>query len=309
MLALGAGVATAQSLGEIARRERERRGTLTQHSPVLTNEDFQRRKILEPVREPIRESVAQPATPVAAPVIEAPVAAPVQVSLGEYARQLREQRAARLAASAPVVAVVPTPVTQPAPAAVTRTSAEPVRFRDTAGRPVLLGEYARQLRQQRQSREAAPQVAVKVDPTPPRVSLGEYARGLQIARKAKRLEIIESVGDVSASVVGVQRGDTLWKLSAFYLGRGDLWTTLWKANPQLSNPNLIRPGQVLRLPDTIQLARNTAPRPETTVVAGLNAAIAAAPFVPAAGSLKPPMQGISSRRSTAKESPGQGTAD
>ena len=272
MLALGAGVASAQSLGEIARRERERRGTLTQHSPVLTNEDFQRRKILEPVREPIRESVAQPATPVAELVIEAPVTTPVQVSLGEYARRLREQRAARMAASAPVVPVAHTPVPQIVPAPVISTfAADNVRFHDTAGRPVSLGEYARQLRQERQLREPAPQVAVKVDPAPPRVSLGEYARGLQIARKAKRLEIVKPVGDVAASVVGVQRGDTLWKLSAFYLGRGDLWTTLWKANPQLANPNLIHPGQVLRLPDAIQLARNATPRPETTVVAGLTA--------------------------------------
>jgi len=113
-----------------------------------------------------------------------------------------------------------------------------------------------------------------------RVSLGDYARGLQIARKAKRLESIESVPDVSTSVVGVQRGDTLWKLSAFYLGRGELWTTLWKANPQLNNPNLIHPGQLLRLPDATQLARNSAPRSETTVVAGLNIG-SAAQFVPA----------------------------
>lgn len=283
VLALGAGAASAQSLGEIARRERERRGTLTQHSPVLTNEDFQRRKILEPIRETVSESVAQPVTPVA----EAPVTTPVQVSLGEYARRLREERAARLRQQDDVrVAAAPTPVLQPEPAPVIINSTDRVRFLDTAGRPVSLGEYVRQLRQ------SAPQVAVNQNPAPapvvapPRVSLGEYARGLQIARKAKRLEIIEPVGDVSATVVGVQRGDTLWKLSAFYLGRGDLWTTLWKANPQLSNPNLIHPGQLLRLPDATQLARNGSPRSETTLVAGLNAGIAAQ-LAPAAGVYHP----------------------
>jgi len=103
----------------------------------------------------------------------------------------------------------------------------------------------------------------------PRVSLGEHARRLQDARKS-----VEAVAEVSASVVGVQRGDTLWKLSAFYLGRGDLWTSLWKANPQLANPNLIHPGQLLRLPDNTQLARNGRPSLESTVVAGLTAGIA-----------------------------------
>ncbi len=273
VLALGAGAASAQSLGEIARRERERRGTLTQHSPVLTNEDFQRRRILEPVREAIREDAAQPATPVAEPVVEAQVAAPVQVSLGEYARQLREQKAARQRQQEEVrVAAAPTPVPQSEPAPVIATSTDRVRFRDTTGRPISLGQYARQLREDRIVRESAPQIAVNQAPAPaparsvetPRVSLGEYARRLQDARKARRMESVEAGVEVAASVVGVQRGDTLWKLSAFYLGRGELWATIWRANPQLANPNLIHPGQLLRLPESTQLARSASPRPPVT---------------------------------------------
>jgi LysM repeat protein len=102
---------------------------------------------------------------------------------------------------------------------------------------------------------------------------------LQDARKPKPVAV-EVDADVSAAVVGVQRGDTLWKLSAFYLGRGDLWASLWKANPQLSNPNLIHPGQLLRLPDATQLARHGPSRPGNAEIVALSSGIAAARAAP-----------------------------
>ncbi len=49
--------------------------------------------------------------------------------------------------------------------------------------------------------------------------------------------------------IRVPRGASLWRLARTYLGAGNLWAALWKANPQIKDPNRIRAGQVLRLPD------------------------------------------------------------
>jgi len=45
----------------------------------------------------------------------------------------------------------------------------------------------------------------------------------------------------------VQQGDTLWDISALYLQQPWLWPQLWKLNPQVENPHLIYPGDVLSL--------------------------------------------------------------
>ncbi|MCT6700492.1 LysM peptidoglycan-binding domain-containing protein [Rheinheimera sp. 4Y26] len=45
----------------------------------------------------------------------------------------------------------------------------------------------------------------------------------------------------------VKEGDTLWDISGMYLSKPWLWPQLWKLNPQVDNPNLIYPGDVLSL--------------------------------------------------------------
>jgi hypothetical protein len=45
----------------------------------------------------------------------------------------------------------------------------------------------------------------------------------------------------------VRRGDTLWDVSARFLSRPWLWPEIWQANPQVRNPHLIYPGDVLNL--------------------------------------------------------------
>ncbi|WCE04820.1 LysM domain-containing protein [Pseudoxanthomonas sp. JBR18] len=56
----------------------------------------------------------------------------------------------------------------------------------------------------------------------------------------------EMVGDHPDTYV-VKKGDTLWDISARFLKKPWLWPEIWQANPQIANPHLIYPGDVISL--------------------------------------------------------------
>lgn len=70
---------------------------------------------------------------------------------------------------------------------------------------------------------------------------------------------VEMRGDHPDTYV-VQRGDTLWDIAGRFLKRPWLWPEIWQANPQIRNPHLIYPGDVLSLAYLDRLGLQPGPR-------------------------------------------------
>ncbi|HET7183049.1 MAG TPA: LysM peptidoglycan-binding domain-containing protein, partial [Terriglobales bacterium] len=104
------------------------------------------------------------------------------------------------------------------------------------------------------------------------------------------------------SVVVVERGDSLWRIAEDLFGDGRLWTALWHANPDVSNPNRIYVGQTLRVPAPAQLAQlrlklhKSAAHARTAIPAPAPAASAAHAAPASAAQLQAPAQPASNPR-------------
>jgi len=75
---------------------------------------------------------------------------------------------------------------------------------------------------------------------------------------------VESSGSHPETYV-VRKGDTLWDIAGRFLRKPWLWPEIWQANPQVANPHLIYPGDVLSLAYLDRVAVQPGPRQEAPV--------------------------------------------
>jgi nucleoid-associated protein YgaU len=60
---------------------------------------------------------------------------------------------------------------------------------------------------------------------------------------------VESTAPIAAQTYTVNKGDTLSKIAKEFYGSANRWHEIYDANrDQISNPDLIKPGQVLKIP-------------------------------------------------------------
>jgi LysM repeat protein len=82
--------------------------------------------------------------------------------------------------------------------------------------------------------------------------------------------ILLSAGNIQAQNTAsgeeyiIQKDDTLWSISGTRLEDPFLWPKLWNINPHISNPDLIYPGEKIRIPSRETLIQQALPSAEET---------------------------------------------
>jgi hypothetical protein len=63
----------------------------------------------------------------------------------------------------------------------------------------------------------------------------------------------------------VQKGDTLWDICEKYYGDPNLWPKLWQMNPFITNPHLLKPGDLVTLLEGVPVRRAEAEQEEKEI--------------------------------------------
>jgi nucleoid-associated protein YgaU len=93
----------------------------------------------------------------------------------------------------------------------------------------------------------------------------EKAAEVQTPQKPVEVTIPEPVAEPAeaesapspeaATSYTIKRGDTLWDISNTFYRDPFLWPFIWKANPYITNPDLIYPGNKLAIPSLAPIER------------------------------------------------------
>ena len=110
--------------------------------------------------------------------------------------------------------------------------------------------------QQQQGDVAAP--ASKTSTEPANQEPGQSIAPSEDKNAAEPEEPAESAAapakETSAQYI-IKKGDTLWDISNTFLKDPFLWPFIWKANPLITNPDLIYPGNKLAIPSLVPIER------------------------------------------------------
>jgi nucleoid-associated protein YgaU len=237
---------SAQDVAEAARQEKARKAAQGKpKSKVYTDEDLKQPQILTPEDRARAQSGKK--DPVYSPNQLPPQSVdaindPPSESLGEIARRYRREKAARQAEEA---AKSQSPFKMELPKAAL---AAPVLPRVA---PAMPPASSRRDPFSRALVSAAPHGAVSgVAPAAAvPVTVAPRVASPLVPNSAPKSELAGSLK--TGTVVTIQSGDSLWKLARQYLGRGSRWHELLAVNPGLPDPNLIQPGKVLVIPQTM----------------------------------------------------------
>ena len=109
-------------------------------------------------------------------------------------------------------------------------------------------------RSQNQSPVAAPQqekaAEVQTPQKPGELTIPERGKNLAEPAEAKSAPSPEAAASYT-----IKQGDTLWDISNTFFKDPFLWPFIWKANPYITNPDLIYPGNKLAIPSLAPIER------------------------------------------------------